>query len=337
MKQQDIGFRDLLERLLPIDELRSADRRAVQSALLSGVASQIEQAALLALRRLEETGALTRMEPLANGGGTMLRFQARDALRVFTLHLPATIERDGVRFVPRSGLPSRAPAGIEQVRRLLRLDDPAAAHDPRSVPTRDLLAQQLAATGRELLGPTEVRFVPRPGVEPPADAPSLAPALAAHLLRDADVLVHCPDLAGAPALAAAGERLGVGSLVLVAVAAGPQAQAGHLEVTARSPRAFDDDALALVALLADSFAAALERANRLELLVFVDPLTAVYNRPYFDLQMENEIARAQRERNSLGLCLVDIDNFKSFNTRFGYEAGNQVLVTVAQASVSCTA
>jgi diguanylate cyclase (GGDEF)-like protein len=47
--------------------------------------------------------------------------------------------------------------------------------------------------------------------------------------------------------------------------------------------------------------------------------------------MQNEMARAQREKASLGLVLVDIDDFKSFNTRFGYEAGNQVLVTVAQA------
>jgi diguanylate cyclase (GGDEF)-like protein len=331
MKQQDIGFRELLERLLPIDELPPADRRAVQSALLSGVGAQIEQAALMALRRLEEAGALTRMDPLANGGGPVLRFQARDALRVFTLHLPGPVEQGGVRFVPRSSLPARSPAGVPQLRRLLRLDEPAASHDPVAAPSRDRLAEQLAATARELLGPVEVRFVPRRGVEPPADEPAIDSELAARVLADPDLLVACPDMAAAPALASQGQRLSAGSLVMIAVTAGAAGAAGHLEVTSRHPRAFDDDALSLVSLLADSFAAALERARWLERLVFVDPLTTVYNRTYFDLQMQNEMARAQRENASLGLCLVDIDNFKSFNTRFGYEAGNQVLVTVAHA------
>ena len=330
MKQQNIGFRDLLERLLPLDELPPADRRAVQSALLSGVGAQIEQAALMALRRLEEAGALTRMEPLANGSGPVLRFQARDALRVFTLHLPGPVERDGLRFVPRSSLPARSPAGVPQLRRLLRLDDPAENQDPAATPSRDRLAEQLAATAREILGAVEVRFVPRKGVEPPADEPAIDPTLAARVLADPDLLIACADLALAPALASQAHRLGMSSLAMIAVAGSAEGAAGHLEVTARVPRAFDDDALSLVSLLADSFAAALERAHRLERLVFVDPLTTVYNRTYFDLQMQNEMARAQRENASLGLCLVDIDNFKNFNTRFGYEAGNQVLVTVAQ-------
>ena len=65
--------------------------------------------------------------------------------------------------------------------------------------------------------------------------------------------------------------------------------------------------------------------------MFIDPLTSAYNRSYFDLQVRNEMARAQRRSASIAMCIVDIDDFKSFNTMFGYEAGNQVLVQVAQA------
>lgn len=331
MKRQDIGFRDLLERLLPIDELPPSDRRAVQRALLSGTSVQLEQAAWVALRRLEEVGALTRAETLRNGNGMAVRFQARDTLRVFTIHLPSTTESGGVRFVPRASLPARAPAGIAQVRQLLRMDEPSQAHDPRTATTRDRLADQLAATARELLGPVQVRYVPRPGTEPPAESPAFDAELAGRVLAEPDLLVHCPDLSQSPRLREAGERLHTAELVMLAVVNGATTPAGHLELTSRSPRSFDDELLALGALLADSFGAALERAHRLEHLVFVDPLTSVYNRTYFDLQMQNEMARAQREKASLGLCLVDIDDFKSFNTRFGYEAGNQVLVTVAQA------
>ena len=87
----------------------------------------------------------------------------------------------------------------------------------------------------------------------------------------------------------------------------------------------------MIALLADFCGGIIERAERIEKLVFVDPLTTVYNRSYYDLQIRNEIARAQREQSSLALLICDIDDFKSFNTSFGYEAGNQVLVQVAQA------
>ena len=331
MKRQDIGFRDLLERLLPIEDLPPSDRRAVQRALHSGTAGELEQAAWVALRRLEELGALTRVEAFRNGTGPAVRFQARDALRVFTIHLPSATESSGVRFVPRASLPPRAPAGIAQVRQLLRMDEPSEAHDPRTAATRDRLTDQLAATARELLGPVEVRYVPRPGIEPPAESPPFDTELASRVLAEPDVLVHCPDLARAPRLHDAGERLHAAELVLLAVMNGTSAPSGHLEITSRAARSFDDELLALAALLADSFGAALQRASRLEHLVFVDPLTSVYNRAYFDLQMQNEMARAQREKASLGLVLVDIDDFKSFNTRFGYEAGNQVLVTVAQA------
>jgi len=327
--QQDIDFRQLLDRLLPLDELPLAERRSVQSALLSGVAIEIEQAALLALRRLEETGALVRVPVAANGAGPVLRYEARDTLRVFTIHVAAPEEEDGVRLIPRVGLPARAPASIEQVRRLLRLDDPTLHHDPRSVPMRDLLREHLEETGRELLGSARVRFVGRSGGEPSPESPPFDAGLAARALAHPQMLVHCPDLSRSSRLAAEGERLGIGSFAALAVSAGAGAPAGHLEASAPGAHAFDDSALALVALLADSYGAALERAHRLEQLVFVDPLTGVYNRPYFDLQLQNEMARAERENASLGLCLVDIDDFKVFNTHYGYEAGNQVLVSVA--------
>ncbi len=42
------------------------------------------------------------------------------------------------------------------------------------------------------------------------------------------------------------------------------------------------------------------------------------------------MARAQREHASMALCIADIDDFKSFNTGYGYEAGNAVLAQVAQ-------
>ena len=328
MRQKAIDFRELLEHLLPLDQLPPADRLRVQRALQTGVTAQLEQAALYALSRLEVLGAVRRVPVPAQGKG-MLRWEARDSLEVITLELPGPREREGLLLVPRASLPAQAQAGLDQVRRLLRLDEAMLASDPRSGQARHGLLEQLDHAGRELLGTSEVRFLPAVGDD--AGPEPLSKALAAEAQQRPDMLLYCPDTTRCPALEAEGRRRRVRSVVIVAVASSTGQPLGLIEVLAREPDRFPPDALAMVALLADSCAGVLERAERIEKLVFIDPLTTVYNRAYFDLQLRNEMARAQRERHSMALCIADIDDFKSFNTVYGLEAGNQVLVEVAQA------
>ena len=92
---------------------------------------------------------------------------------------------------------------------------------------------------------------------------------------------------------------------------------------------FSEQKLLLLSLVADNCTSLLTKTARLGKLVFVDSLTQVYNRSYFDVQLNNEIARADREKKCMALCIVDIDDFKNFNSVFGYEGGNQVLRQVA--------
>ncbi len=56
-----------------------------------------------------------------------------------------------------------------------------------------------------------------------------------------------------------------------------------------------------------------------------DPLTGLYNRRYLEEAMEREIYRAERQRGSLGLIMLDVDHFKQFNDRFGHDAGDELL------------
>ena len=60
-----------------------------------------------------------------------------------------------------------------------------------------------------------------------------------------------------------------------------------------------------------------------------DPLTGADNRRNMDSRLQAEIAFAQRHRRPLSVILLDIDHFKSVNDRYGHQAGDQVLKSVA--------
>jgi len=331
MKRQPIDFRQLLERVLPIEELPTTERLRVQRALRTGIASQLKSAALAALNQLEQIGALRRL-PAANGTPT-LRYQARGNLDLITVPLETPEGRDGIFLHSRVGL--SAEAGLEEVRRLLRLDDPALL-TPSTGGGRDLI-DRLDEIGRELLGATEVRFYPSIETEPvpvrgslPATRRPLNAEVAREALAESRSVLYCPDVERCEALKDEAVRRGARAAALAAGITEDRSVVGHIEVLCADAAPFRPADLAMVALLADACALAWERSSRIERLMFVDPLTSAYNRSYFDVQLQNEMARARRENSSLALCIVDIDNFKSFNTTYGYEAGNRVLIAVAE-------
>ncbi len=67
----------------------------------------------------------------------------------------------------------------------------------------------------------------------------------------------------------------------------------------------------------------------------LDALTGLYNRRYFDLRAEEEVARADRKGSCLAILLCDLDHFKSINDTLGHQAGDRVLKSVAQAIQEC--
>lgn len=56
-----------------------------------------------------------------------------------------------------------------------------------------------------------------------------------------------------------------------------------------------------------------------------DPLTGLMNRRALDQQLEGEISRARRYGRPLSILMLDFDNFKSYNDRFGHPAGDDAL------------
>ncbi len=76
---------------------------------------------------------------------------------------------------------------------------------------------------------------------------------------------------------------------------------------------------------------AVEDARKeVEALAVTDPLTGLYNRRHLIRRMESEFARARRHMRCLSLIVVDLDGFKQVNDRYGHDAGDRVLLSVAE-------
>lgn len=71
--------------------------------------------------------------------------------------------------------------------------------------------------------------------------------------------------------------------------------------------------------------AALERLSR------VDPLTGVANRRWFAEALDREWRACLRDRKQITVLFVDVDHYKSYNDKYGHQAGDECLVRVAQA------
>ncbi len=76
--------------------------------------------------------------------------------------------------------------------------------------------------------------------------------------------------------------------------------------------------------------ARLEKANEeLRRLVDIDGLTGLANRRVLDQRLPYEIARCSRTNEPLTLVMIDIDEFKKYNDRYGHLGGDDCLKTVA--------
>lgn len=69
--------------------------------------------------------------------------------------------------------------------------------------------------------------------------------------------------------------------------------------------------------------------HTIEKLCMIDALTGLSNRRGFDKRFETEWGRAFREKKSLGLLVIDIDNFKIYNDTYGHPQGDNLLQTIS--------
>ncbi len=66
-------------------------------------------------------------------------------------------------------------------------------------------------------------------------------------------------------------------------------------------------------------------SNKIENNNFIDSVTDTFNHRYFQERLDLEVKRANRIRNALGIIMIDIDRFKTFNETFGHREGDAYL------------
>ena len=107
---------------------------------------------------------------------------------------------------------------------------------------------------------------------------------------------------------------------------------GVLLIASSTRRALSAAELDRFRVIANQASLALQNAllhEELERLSVTDRLTELYNHGYLHQRLEQELERATRFGHNLALIMLDIDDFKQFNDRFGHPAGDTVLRAVS--------
>jgi diguanylate cyclase (GGDEF)-like protein len=196
------------------------------------------------------------------------------------------------------------------------------------LPVREQIVLRTRATTVHfhLAGESAGELVPVPfRDEPLPRAAAVLGGRVAERVLGARRTLHVPNLAAPGAGGAPGESGALVSVPLISM----ERVVGLMEVRAATPGSFDPEELSFYSLAGMVAGAAVARAEVLEKLIYLDKLTGLYNRAYFDEQIEREIERANRTNTSVALLMADLDHFKRINDTQGHAAGDLALTHVS--------
>jgi diguanylate cyclase (GGDEF)-like protein len=133
-------------------------------------------------------------------------------------------------------------------------------------------------------------------------------------------------------------RVGVRSMIVV-----PLIHDGHaigaLKVISPQPGAFGTKDIRTLTLMSGLIAAALYHgatygADELFRQATTDTLTGLANRSLFFDRLRQCVAHARREKNRLGVVMIDMDGLKPINDRFGHRAGDAAIAEIGRRIVA---
>jgi diguanylate cyclase (GGDEF)-like protein len=107
---------------------------------------------------------------------------------------------------------------------------------------------------------------------------------------------------------------------------------GVLMLHSTEQNAFRENELQSLESVADICASSIQNAHyveRIRQLSYLDGLTGIFNRRFFELRIIEEIERARRSEAGMAVVMADIDGFKKLNDEFGHLLGDEVLRQVS--------
>ncbi|MDE1975857.1 MAG: GGDEF domain-containing protein [Elusimicrobia bacterium] len=160
------------------------------------------------------------------------------------------------------------------------------------------------------------------------DSPQGDPLLSASAAKGGPVLVK--DARQTPFFPA-GAKPAFGSGMAVPLSVMRQI-IGFVKLEADAPGSFGPEELKTVDVLATVAALSLENIRfheQIHAQAVRDPLTRLYSHKAFQERLSEEILRAGRSQTTAALIMGDIDHFKTYNDRYGHQAGDSLLRSVA--------
>jgi diguanylate cyclase (GGDEF)-like protein len=326
MRTQEIDFRHLLRQVLPVGQLPRELQLRIEEALAAGDPQAAQRAAMDAIRELLHRGVLR----LEEENDKVRRYRNLLTGEIIAIHQPVE-PPGGVLPIPLPVAPGGEPANLDTVRELLIFAGRILSDDGSRVAEREQLIQLLLGFTRQVLDCDDARYLSLERDAPDGFTPMVGSGSPfADLMADEWGVGRGHLLLIRELAPSQGGNAGYRTAAAMAIGRPGDRIRGALEVWSTRAGHFTRDRLALLELIAETGRELLANVSRLQELVFIDSRTQIFNKAFFEIQFQTLLARARREGQQLALAIIDVDDFKTFNSRYGYLGGDDVLYRVAQ-------
>src|SRR5262245_60330308 len=355
-------IRTALLSSLWLHEADPADRRRqIELTLGDLTESRREELAFELAERMREAGVLEHVDRFLRDGKSYVRYRVPQSGESFLLSASASPPPEQLARATRPHWHARSRLLYRSLSHLISVERKLFTRDERNAEylqtdVGDILRTILAST-RDILGCDETRLYSLARgvddlryIQPASEGEPWNRALAESWVAKRALPLYVEDLAEKGFVRAMVDAEALDATMHLAVA--PFEPSGHagayrsfamarvgepgspflfvLEAWSKEPLFFTDERVGILTVVAEHATDLLNTLKKLGMLVMIDELTGVYNRPYFGRQLDHELARAFREGRSMSLVIADIDDFKRVNDTYGYEAGNTVLRELSQ-------